>query len=114
MSSLLINLNTKNTPTAIIAKIIKLDPERIIIYPFGGITRMNNLINTKINTNTNSLIENGFNENNQIKTESVLYFEEEGNREWFELLKLQTDCVTVSFEAFKEQMGRYIYVVRKG
>ena len=39
------------------------------------------LINTKINTNTNSLIENGFNENNQIKTESVLYFEEEGNIE---------------------------------
>ena len=39
------------------------------------------LINTKINTNTNSLIENGFNENNQIKTESVPYFEEEGNIE---------------------------------
>ena len=39
------------------------------------------LINTKINTNTNSLIENGFNENNQMKTESVLYFEEEGNIE---------------------------------
>lgn len=32
----------------IIAKINKLKPEKIIIYPFGGITKMNNLINTKI------------------------------------------------------------------
>ena len=40
------------------------------------------LINTKINTNTNSLIENDLNDNNnQVKTESVLYFEEEGNIE---------------------------------
>ena len=31
-----------------IAKINKLNPEKIIIYPFGGITKMNNLINTKI------------------------------------------------------------------
>ena len=32
----------------IIAKINKLNPEKIIIYPFGGITRMNNLVNTPI------------------------------------------------------------------
>lgn len=32
----------------IIAKINGLNPENIIIYPYGGITKMNNLINTKI------------------------------------------------------------------
>lgn len=32
----------------IIAKINNLNPEKITIYPFGGITTMNNLINTKI------------------------------------------------------------------
>ena len=32
----------------IIAKLNDLHPEKIIIYPFGGITKMNNLVNTKI------------------------------------------------------------------
>lgn len=32
----------------LIAKLLKLNPQKIIIYPFGGITKMNNLINTKI------------------------------------------------------------------
>lgn len=32
----------------IMAKINGLTPEKIIIYPFGGITKMNNLINTQI------------------------------------------------------------------
>ena len=36
------------------------------------------LINSKINTNTNSLIINDLNENSQVKTESVICFEEEG------------------------------------
>lgn len=33
----------------LIAKILNLNPEKIIIYPFGGITRLNIMINTKIN-----------------------------------------------------------------
>ena len=33
----------------IIAKINNLNPEKITIYPFGGITKLNNLINTPIN-----------------------------------------------------------------
>ena len=37
------------------------------------------LINSKINSNTNSLIVNDLNENSQVKTESVICFEEEGN-----------------------------------
>ena len=37
------------------------------------------LINSKIHTNTNSLIVNDLNENSQVKTESVICFEEEGN-----------------------------------
>ena len=32
----------------LIAKLNNLNPEKIIIYPFGGITRINSLINTKI------------------------------------------------------------------
>ena len=33
----------------IIAKIVKLNPIKIIIYPFGGITKMDNLVNTNPN-----------------------------------------------------------------
>ena len=40
-------------------------------------------------------------------------FEEEGNRDWFELLMIQTDCVTQPFERFTEEMARYIFTVRK-
>ena len=40
-------------------------------------------------------------------------YEAEGNREWFDLLMLQTDCVTEPFEVFARKMARYIYVVRK-
>ena len=32
----------------ILAKIYKLNPEKIIIYPFGGITKLNHLINVPI------------------------------------------------------------------
>ena len=32
----------------IIAKLLNLNPTKVIIYPFGGITKMNNLINTAI------------------------------------------------------------------
>lgn len=32
----------------IVAKINKLNPQKIVIYPFGGITKMDHLINTKI------------------------------------------------------------------
>ena len=32
----------------LVAKILKLNPDKIVIYPFGGITKMNNLINTEI------------------------------------------------------------------
>ena len=40
-------------------------------------------------------------------------FEEEGNKDWFDLLMIQTDCVKDSFELFSQNMARYIYVVRK-
>ena len=40
-------------------------------------------------------------------------FEEEGNKDWFDLLMIQTDCVKDSFELFAQNMARYIFVVRK-
>ena len=40
-------------------------------------------------------------------------FEEEGNKDWFDLLMLQTDCVKESFDLFAKNMARYIYVVKK-
>ena len=40
-------------------------------------------------------------------------FEEEGNKDWFDLLMLQTDCVKDSFNLFAQNMARYIYVVKK-
>ena len=51
------------------------------------------------------------------KRETALRYEqdfaEEGNKEWFELLMLQTDCVTEGYESFAQQMARYVYVVRR-
>lgn len=40
-------------------------------------------------------------------------FVKEGYDEWFDMLIGQTDCATDAFEAFKEKMARYLYVVRK-
>ena len=40
-------------------------------------------------------------------------FEAEGNMEWFDLLMIQTDCVTEPYELFAENMARYVYTVRK-
>lgn len=39
-------------------------------------------------------------------------FISEGNKDWFDMLMGQTDCATKGFEDFKEEMARYIYVVR--
>lgn len=52
------------------------------------------------------------------KRESALkhqaMFEAEGNRQWFDMLIGQTEYCNQSFEQFKEQMARYIYVIRGG
>ena len=40
-------------------------------------------------------------------------FEAEGQRQWFDLLIGQTEYIDQSFEQFKEQMARYIYIIRK-
>ncbi len=40
-------------------------------------------------------------------------FEKEGNKDWLDLLLLQTDCVTEGYDSFTQKMARYIYVVRK-
>ena len=40
-------------------------------------------------------------------------FETEGNTEWFDLLMMQTDCVTEPFEVFAKEMARYIYIIRR-
>ena len=33
----------------IIAKLLKLNPQKMVIYPFGGITKMDNPVNTSTN-----------------------------------------------------------------
>ena len=40
-------------------------------------------------------------------------FEEEGYKEWFDLLMLQTDCVDKSFDSFAKEMARYLYIIKK-
>lgn len=40
-------------------------------------------------------------------------FIREGHKEWFDLLMMQTEYASVSFEEFKDKMSRYIYVIRK-
>lgn len=53
----------------------------------------------------------------QLKRKSAMKhqaaFETEGHSNWFDMLMLQTECVMEPFEQFKEQMARYIYVIRK-
>ena len=48
-----------------------------------------------------------------VLREKALVFEEEGNKDWFDMLMLQTDCVTEPYDVFAQKMARYIYVVRK-
>lgn len=38
-------------------------------------------------------------------------FEAEGNREWFDLLLMQTECVNEPYELFSGKMARYFYTV---
>lgn len=40
-------------------------------------------------------------------------FEAEGHRNWFDMLIAQTECADKPFEQFKEEMARYIFVVKK-
>lgn len=40
-------------------------------------------------------------------------FEAEGESRWFDLLMLQTDCITEPYEEFRKKMARYIYIIRK-
>ena len=40
-------------------------------------------------------------------------FEEEGNREWFDLFVWQTEYADVSFEEYSEKMARYIFIISK-
>ena len=40
-------------------------------------------------------------------------FDAEGNREWFDLLMLQTDCAAKPYEEFAREMARYIYILKK-
>ncbi len=40
-------------------------------------------------------------------------FEAEGYRNWFDMLIGQTGCAEKTFEQFKEEMVRYIFVIRK-
>ncbi len=40
-------------------------------------------------------------------------FVEEQQENWFDLLMLQTECATESFEEFAGKMARYLFVVRK-
>ena len=53
----------------------------------------------------------------QKKREAALVnkekFEAEDREEWFDLLMLQTECATESYEEFAGKMARYLFVVRK-
>lgn len=53
----------------------------------------------------------------QKKREAALAHEkeflEEQQKDWFDLLLFQTDCVTENYEEFAGQMARYLFVARK-
>ena len=40
-------------------------------------------------------------------------FEKEGNKEWFDMLMLQTNCTLEPYDVFAQKMARYIYIARK-
>ena len=86
---------TSNAHTTLLAKALK---ENNMTYEVTDITKQ-----------TYKLLK--------IKRESAIkhqaMFEEEGNSQWFDMLIAQTEYINQSFEQFKEQMARYIYVIRK-
>ena len=40
-------------------------------------------------------------------------FEAEGNKQWFDMLMLQTECATEDYKEFEKKLARYIYVAKK-
>ncbi|MBQ5673594.1 MAG: methyltransferase domain-containing protein, partial [Lachnospiraceae bacterium] len=42
-----------------------------------------------------------------------IQFEEEGHKNWFDMLMFQTEYVTQPYEEFAKKMARYIYIARK-
>ena len=40
-------------------------------------------------------------------------FEEEGNRDWFDMLVSQTDYCLKSYDEYSKEMARYIYIINK-
>ena len=40
-------------------------------------------------------------------------FEEEGNRDWFDMLVAQTDYCLKPYDEYSKEMGRYIYIINK-
>ena len=40
-------------------------------------------------------------------------FEEEGNRDWFDMIVAQTDYCIKSYEEYSKEMARYIYVTKQ-
>ena len=40
-------------------------------------------------------------------------FEEEGNRDWFDMLVAQTDYCLKLYDEYSKEMARYIYIINK-
>ena len=40
-------------------------------------------------------------------------FEAEGHKKWFDMLIDQTECASKPFQQFKEEMARYIFIIKK-
>ena len=106
-------------------KWLKIDGVMYVCYQEGDVMPKTKNINTTVLAR--ALIKNGIShECKDITKESydllkkkretaLLYkkdFEDEGNMEWFDLLMMQTDCVTASFDQFSKEMARYQYIIK--
>lgn len=86
---------TENVYTTVLAMVLK---EKSIPYEYIDITRESyDLLRRKRKA--------------ALEYESL--FEEEGNSRWFEMLVDQTDYANKSFDEYKKEMARYVYIIKK-
>lgn len=86
---------TENVYTTVLAKALK---EKSIPFDFADITRDSyDLLQRK----------------RKAAFECESLFREEGNDIWFKMLVGQTDYANTSFEEYKKEMARYVYIVKK-
>ncbi|MEE0265542.1 MAG: class I SAM-dependent methyltransferase [Acutalibacteraceae bacterium] len=74
------------------------------------------LISTNMKYEVIDITEETYNLLRKKRASAILHkegFEQEGNKQWYDMLVAQTEYSECSYEEFKKKMSRYIFVARK-